>query len=67
LKIFKTKRAGRITQVVKHLPSKHEALSSNTTNAPSKRMINEIKEDTDKFLNEFQENSNKLLSEKKTT
>jgi hypothetical protein len=32
------KRAVRVAQVVKHLPSKHEALSSNSNTAKKKKM-----------------------------
>jgi hypothetical protein len=39
-KISSTKRAGEVTQVVEHLPSKHEAFSSNS-NITKKRGISE--------------------------
>jgi hypothetical protein len=36
-KLNKTKRAGSVAQVVEHLPSKHEALSSNTAKKINKK------------------------------
>jgi hypothetical protein len=38
--LSKNKRAWGMTQVVEHLPSKHEVLSSNTNTTTKKRMTN---------------------------
>jgi hypothetical protein len=36
-KIARDKRAGDVAQVVQHLPSKHKALNSNSSNAQNKK------------------------------